>query len=167
MVLRLVLLVMLGMPARLLAEDEAGHAHGVDTRGDKGMGFSHDKVAHHFGLTKNGGFITAEVKDQADLEKAKPMITGHFAHIGDAFKKGDFTLPMLIHDRVPPGARTMKKLKAEINYAFRETPQGGRIDITTDNAKALKAIHRFLKFQIKDHRTGDSTAVAEALPRTP
>jgi len=51
----------------LQAQDHSHHDHaheaGVDSRGDEGMGFSHDKVAHHFGLTRSGGFITAEVKD--------------------------------------------------------------------------------------------------------
>jgi hypothetical protein len=32
--------------------------------------------------------------------------------------------------------------------------------MTTANPKALRAIHQFLAFQIKDHRTGDSAAVA-------
>jgi hypothetical protein len=128
------------MTARpVFAQDPDQHAHGVDTRGDKGMGFSHDMVAHHFGLTKTGGFI---------------------AHIADAFKAGDFSLPLFIHDRVPPGVPEMKKLKAEIEYDFHETPQGGRIDITTANPKALRAVHQFLAFQTKDHRTGDSSAVA-------
>jgi hypothetical protein len=154
------LMVVMMIAAPVLAEGTNEHAKAVDTRGDKGMGFSHDMVVHHFGLTKNGGFITAEVKEPANAEKAKPMITGHFAHIADAFKDGDFSLPMFIHDRVPPGVPEMKKLKSEIDYVFHETPMGGRIDITTANPRALHAVQRFLAFQIKDHRTGDSTAVA-------
>ncbi|HXN40703.1 MAG TPA: hypothetical protein VN918_02860, partial [Myxococcaceae bacterium] len=35
------------------------HFTGVNERGDVGMGFSHQKTVHHFGLTKNGGFISA------------------------------------------------------------------------------------------------------------
>jgi hypothetical protein len=158
MLRKVILIAFLVVAAPILAQS-AEHARGVDTRGDKGMGFPHDKVTHHFGLTKTGGFIAAQVKDPADLDAAKPMITGHFAHIADAFKDGDFSLPMFIHDREPPGVPQMKKLKAEINYDFHETPQGGRIDITTSNPKALQAIHQFLAFQIKDHRTGDSVAV--------
>jgi hypothetical protein len=160
MILRGALIVLMAAAGPVFAQSTEEHAHGVDARGDKGMGFSHDMVAHHFGLTKTGGFITAEVKDPANVEKAKPMITGHFAHIADAFKDGDFSLPMFIHDRVPPGVPEMKRLKSEINYDFHETPQGGRIDITTANPKALRAVHQFLAFQIKDHRTGDSTAIS-------
>ena len=39
------------------------HAAGVDQRGDKAMGFDHDKTAHHFALTADGGTISAEVLD--------------------------------------------------------------------------------------------------------
>jgi hypothetical protein len=31
--------------------------------------------------------------------------------------------------------------------------------ISSADAKALAAIHRFLQFQIQEHKTGDSTAV--------
>jgi hypothetical protein len=137
---------------------EHAHADGVDSRGDQGMGFSHDKVAHHFGLTRSGGFITAEVKDQADAGSAA-QVRMHFSHIAVAFKRGDFDLPMFIHGREPPGVPLMKKLKDQIKYEMQETPLGGRIAITTANPKAVEAIHRFLEFQIRDHRTGDSTEV--------
>jgi len=115
-------------------------------------------VAHHFGLTRTGGFITAEVKDGADAASAG-AVRQHFNHIAVAFKQGDFDLPMFIHGREPPGVRVMKKLKSEIDYQLQATPLGGRIAITTANRKAIAAIHRFLEFQIRDHRTGDSLAV--------
>ena len=53
----------------------------------------------------------------------------------------------------------MKTLKSEINYDLQDTALGGRIAITTTNPKAIDAIHRFLRFQIQDHRTGDSTDI--------
>lgn len=66
---------------------------------------------------------------------------------------------MRIHDRVPPGVPTMKDSKSRIEWKFAETPGGGRVRITTEDAKALAAIHEFLRFQIEDHRTGDPTEV--------
>jgi hypothetical protein len=159
---RLALILPIVVSASLHAQEHSNHDHrheaGVDSRGDQGMGFSHDKVAHHFGLTRAGGFITAEVKDPADAASAED-IRKHFNHIAVAFKHGDFDLPMFIHGRVPPGVPLMKKLKNEINYELQGTPLGGRIAITTTNPKAIDAIHRFLEFQIQDHRTGDSTVV--------
>jgi hypothetical protein len=71
---------------------------------------------------------------------------------------------MFIHAKSPPGVATMKKRKAFIKYRFKETERGGRIAISTANPKALQAVHRFLRFQIGDHRTGDSVAISESLP---
>jgi hypothetical protein len=53
----------------------------------------------------------------------------------------------------------MAKLKDRITYKYAETPKGGRVNITTSDAEALKAVHAFLKFQIADHKTGDSLEV--------
>jgi hypothetical protein len=36
---------------------------------------------------------------------------------------------------------------------------GGLVRLRTENAEALAAIHEFLRFQIKDHQTGDSLEV--------
>ena len=49
----------------------------------------------------------------------------------------------------------MKQLKAEITYKFEETKRGGRVRITSSDGDAVKAIQEFLKFQIKEHNTGD------------
>jgi hypothetical protein len=68
---------------------------------------------------------------------------------------------MLIHAQTPPGAPVMKRLKAAIQYQFENTERGGRVRIATRNAAARAAIHEFLRFQIADHRTGDSGKVEQ------
>jgi hypothetical protein len=102
--------------------------------------------------------IIANTSDPKD-GKSRTAIVNHFRHIASAFKKGDFDMPMFIHDRVPPGVPRMKKHAAEIDYHAEETETGARVVVTTKNEDALAAIHEFLKFQIEDHRTGDSTSV--------
>jgi hypothetical protein len=138
--------------------DTHSHAAGVDRRGDEGMGFSHQTTAHHFTLTGDGGVISAEALDPADTS-TRDSIRVHFAHIALAFSTGDFDLPMFIHDRMPPGGDTMKRLSAKISYRTEDTPRGARLVIKTGNAEALAAIHDFLRFQIADHRTGDSPEI--------
>ena len=137
-----------------------GHAHaaGVNRRGDEGMGFSHRTTAHHFTLTGDGGVISAEALDPEDTA-SRDSIRGHLAHIAHAFSTGDFDLPTFIHDRMPPGVDTMKRLRAKISYRADDTPRGARVIIRTGNAEALAAVHDFLRFQIADHRTGDSPEV--------
>jgi hypothetical protein len=148
------------MPA-LAADDcpeHSAHAAKVDAKGDQAMGFSHEKTAHHFVLTSKGGMIIATTDDPKDT-KSRTAIVGHFRHIAAAFKKGNFDMPMFIHDRIPPGVPEMKRLAAQIDYRVEETDTGGRVVITTADSTAVAAIHDFLRFQIDDHRTGDSPAI--------
>jgi hypothetical protein len=74
------------------------------------------------------------------------------------FTNGDFSTPMFIHDGVPPGTTTMKLLKAAIHYRYEEMPSGGRVCIETEDPVAVAAIQDFLRFQITEHKTGDSVS---------
>ncbi len=76
--------------------------------------------------------------------------------IAERFSQGDFAIPMFIHATIPPGIETMERLNKRISYLVRNTTGGAEIRITADDAEALLAVHEFLKFQITDHRTGDS-----------
>jgi hypothetical protein len=131
------------------------HPDGVKRRGEAVMGFSHAKTAHHFLLKPDGGVIQVEAKEANDIA-SRDQIRRHLKHIAKKFSEGDFAAPMLIHAQTPPGVPAMRSLKAEIKYEFEESERGGRIRISTNTQEAVKAIHEFLRFQIKDHQTGDS-----------
>jgi hypothetical protein len=77
------------------------------------------------------------------------------------FSSGEFSIPMFVHDQVPPGVPVMKEKHAEISYSSEELPAGGRVRIQTENRDALDAVHDFLRFQIEDHHTGDTTEVTD------
>jgi hypothetical protein len=130
----------------------------MNERGEKGMGFSQATTTHHFLLNSNGGVIQVEVKDSADATN-RNEIRMHLGHIAKAFQSGDFDIPMFVHDTVPPGVPEMKRLRKTIQYSFEETPNGGRVVISSANKEALEAIHRFLRFQIEEHKTGDGMDV--------
>jgi TusA-related sulfurtransferase len=134
------------------------HLSGVNARGDKAMGFSHEKATHHFHLFTDGESIEIASNDPADTENQK-AIRDHLSMIATKFSNGDFTIPMFIHDTVPPGAETMKRLNSKIRYVVSNTAGGAQIRITSDDIDAIQAIHDFLKFQIEDHRTGDPLEV--------
>ena len=134
-------------------------------RGDEGMGFSHDKTTHHFLLLKDGGVIQVNVNDPKD-DATRSRIRMHLSHVGEMFSAGDFDVPMFIHDTTPPGVPTMTKLHTEIHYRYQQTDSGGKIMIETANPKALEAVHEFLRFQITEHKTGDSTELTDASQRT-
>lgn len=118
------------------------------------MGFSHETTTHHFRLTSSGGAIEVTANDPNDA-KSREQIRMHLTHITKLFSAGDFNVPMFIHDTNPPGAVTMSKLRDQIQYQLKETPQGATIRIFSKNKEAVEAIHQFLRFQIADHKTGD------------
>jgi hypothetical protein len=136
----------------------AGHHAQVDARGDKVMGFDHERTTHHFLLSAAGGSIEVTA-NRAEDKESRDAIRGHLAHIAKMFSEGDFEAPMLIHDRIPPGVDAMKRKKAGIQWKYEELENGGRIAATAKDPEALSAIHEFLRFQIADHHTGDPGTV--------
>jgi len=130
----------------------------MNERGEKGMGFSQTATTHHFFLNASGGVIQVEANDAADTAN-RDKIRMHLGHIAQAFKNGDFDIPMLVHDTVPPGVAEMKALREKIQYSYEEKANGGRVVIYSKDKDAIEAIHRFLRFQIEEHKTGDSTEV--------
>jgi len=146
------------MPAQPMTGMSGMQDEKMNERGDHVMGFDHTKTTHHFRLLPDGGAIEV-VANSAQDKESRDQIRMHLGHIAKMFAAGDFKAPMLIHDQVPPGVPTMQKLKGEIQYHYEETEQGARIRISTNNSEALRAIHEFLQFQIKEHKTGDSLEI--------
>jgi hypothetical protein len=136
------------------------HQAVVEAHGDQAMGFPHDKTSHHFRLAADGGTIEVTVNDSGDNAN-KTEIRFHLSHIAMMFASGDFSTPMFIHDSIPPGVTTMKLMKSGINYADEETPLGGRVQIKSSDPIAVASIHDFMRFQIKEHQTGDALEVAQ------
>jgi len=128
-------------------------------RGEKGMGFSQTATMHHFLLKPDGGVIAVSAKDAKDTG-ARDQIRMHLSHIAHAFSAGDFDIPMFVHDQEPPGVPVMKRLAKEIRYEFRETDRGGEVAISSKSSEAVQAIHDFLVFQIREHKTGDPVTEA-------
>jgi hypothetical protein len=163
--LLLALMLPLALTARAQQPTDQHHNHqrrvdGVNERGDHEMGFSHEKTTHHFRLTADGGAIEVTANDPTDAASQEQIKT-HLYHIARMFKEGDFSAPMFIHGEAPAGVPVMKRLSSDITYTFETIELGGRVRVVTANAEALEAIHGFLRYQIKDHQTGDSLEVGK------
>jgi hypothetical protein len=124
----------------------------LKARGALAMGFDQDKTTHHFEVTPSGGVIRVEVNDAADARNLD-AIRAHLTHIAAAFGEGLFDKPLATHAEMPPGVDVMQALKAEIAYRFASLPRGGEVRITTSDSRALAAIHEFLHYQIREHKT--------------
>lgn len=155
------------MPLALLVSTGAGqnsadHHAGVVQRGEShdGMGFSQTTTTHHFFLTNNGGIIQVTTNNPNDSNQIS-TIQMHLKHIARVFSEGNFSIPHFVHDQTPPGVETMKRLQSSIRYSAEMLNTGAKIVIETASPEAVSAIHDFLRFQIKDHETGDPLDVGK------
>jgi hypothetical protein len=130
----------------------------LESRGNAAMGFEQSKTTHHFLLKSDGGAIQVQANDPQDTVSLG-QIRKHFHRIAAAFAAGGFQIPMMVHNTLPPGANTMKRLSGKIQYTYVETPIGARVVIKTADPSALDAIHDFLRYQIREHETGDSETI--------
>lgn len=131
------------------------HHEMVMKQGEQAMGFSQTATVHHFLTDAKGGTIQVEAQDPKDT-KSRDEIRMHLGHIAKAFAEGDFDIPMFVHDtNAVPGVPDMQRLKSEIRYRYVDTKLGGKVEITSSNPEAIAAVHKFLAFQIEEHRTGD------------
>ena len=146
--------------ASVAAESQDRHAQ-MMARGEHAMGFDQDKTTHHFYLYDDGGAIEITVKNEKD-RVSLDAIRSHLPHIATLFASGDFSVPGFIHDRAVPGSAVMTQNKDRIAYVYQDIANGGRVRITTRAARALMGVHEFLRFQITDHKTGDSLEVTRS-----
>ena len=87
------------------------HQADVEKHGDEAMGFPHDQTTHHFRLYSDGGAIEVTVNDAKDSQNMQ-AIRSHLMHIATTFSNGEFSIPMFVHDQVPPGVPAMKEKHA-------------------------------------------------------
>jgi hypothetical protein len=153
----LILVVLMSLVMMAQTDD---HHTGVVQRGEShaGMDFSQTTTTHHFILTPNGGIVQVTANDAKNTDQVG-TIQMHLKHIAEMFSEGNFSIPHFVHDQNPPGVPTMKELKGAIHYTAEMIENGARVKITTDSPDGITAIHDFLRFQIKDHQTGDSLNV--------
>jgi len=156
---RVVAILLLFLPTLLAAQTDAHHS-GVEQRGEShaGMGFSQSSTTHHFILTANGGIVQVTANEATNKELID-TIQMHLGHIAEMFSAGNFSIPHFVHDQTPPGVPTMQKLKSAIHYSAEPLANGGRVKIETSSPEGISAVHDFLRFQIKDHETGDPITV--------
>lgn len=132
--------------------------HGADTafaamqrRGKQAMGVDQYTSTHHFDALPDGGRI--ELQRDVDDSAGVMQIRSHLQEIVKAFGSGDFNTPAFVHMQEVPGTKVMATKRAAITYTYRELPRGGEVRIQTKDPDAVAAIHEFLAFQRKDHRT--------------
>jgi hypothetical protein len=117
---------LLASAAAAAAVQQQHDSTATNDRGAHVMGFDQSKTTHHFTLTKTGGIIQVQANDPSD----------------------DFTDPHEVHAETPPGVPEMKSRKDKISYQYESIAKGAKVIITTQDPKALEAVHDYLRYQI-------------------
>jgi hypothetical protein len=137
------------------------HTGTVESRGDQAMGFAQARTRHTFVTRRDGGTIRVVADDATDAAGIAQIRT-HLREIAQAFAAGDFSKPEFIHDKDPPGAEVMRRLKDRIRYEYVEIPAGAEVSLRSRDPRAVRAIHDFLAMQIREHQTGDPMPAGHA-----
>lgn len=134
------------------ARDSADSAFAlVQTRGHEAMGVDQYTSAHRFEPLPDGGRISLQ-RNRSDSAGVS-QIRAHMRTIAAAFSRGDFSLPGFVHDRDVPGTAVMAASRSRISYTADTLPGGAQMRIESADTAAISAIHEFLDFQRRDHRS--------------
>jgi hypothetical protein len=128
----------------------------VQSRGAAVMGVDQYTSAHVFEDLPDGGRIVLERKD-ATASAGVATIRAHMRAIAEAFGRGDFTAPGMVHMTKVPGTDVMAAKRDAIRYSVADHPAGAEVRLTTSDSAAITAIHEFLAFQRMDHRAAGHT----------
>jgi hypothetical protein len=123
----------------------------VQARGHTAMGVDQYTSFHRFEPLPDGGRITLQ-RNQDD-SAGTAQIRAHMRKIAAAFRAGDFTLPGFVHNQEVPGTAIMAARRSRITYTADTVPRGGSVRIRSDDSGAIVAVHQFLSFQRRDHRS--------------
>jgi hypothetical protein len=129
-------------------QDDSSFA-ALKERGRTAMHVDQDRAVHHFDALPDGGRI--ELQSTTDDSTAIAGIRAHFKEIERAFRKGDFAIPMFVHDKPVPGTAVMAAKKDRITYTRRDLARGAELRLRTTDPEALEAIHEFMAFQREEH----------------
>ena len=130
----------------------------MNARFSKALGVPLDKVTLHFYLVKNGGVIELTAKDPNDTATINAL-QKYLQTQKDLWEKGKETAVTDVHGKFPESAATMRRLRNEITFYMAKTDNGGVLRMFSINEQARNAIQEYFKFEIAEHKTGDSPTV--------
>jgi len=125
----------------------------LQERGAAAMGVDQYTSSHVFEPLPDGGRIVLQ-RDSVDLAGTE-TIRAHMRDIAQRFSAGDFSIPGMVHAMEVPGTAVMAARRASIRYVTDTLPRGAQVRIITTDSVARAAVHEFLRFQRRDHRTKD------------
>lgn len=136
----------------LMATADADSSYqAMDHRHGAVVGVDPSSLTHRFVSTPDGGDVVLERKAGDTI--AIVQIKTHLQGIAHAFSTGDFTTPAFVHEKSADGADVMAKKGGAITYTVVDSPEGAVLRMRTTDTEALDAIHAFIDFQNREHKT--------------
>jgi hypothetical protein len=129
------------------AQTKQEHVH---HQGHGVMPFDLAKTTHIFRMTDSGGVERVIVKDATEKDQV-PLIQQHLRHEAEAFQRGDYSDPALLHGANMPGLKDLQAGAARIKVSYSALPTGAEITFETKDLHLLTAIHRWFGAQLSEH----------------
>lgn len=148
--------ILLFVPSLLAAQHS--HQHGdtafaaMQSRGKSAMGVDQYTSHHVFESLPDGGRI--ELQAAPGDTAGTHGIRAHMREIASLFAKGNFDVPGFVHAQKVDGTAIMRARHGSIHYVASDLPRGAQVRIITKDSAAIAAVHDFLAFQRREHRTG-------------
>lgn len=154
------LLLTLTLPGSVLHAQTTDHHHdstakkdtafvALQERGKRAMGVDQYTSTHRFDALPDGGRI--ELQRNMDDSVGIAQIRAHIREITEAFRKGDFSTPAMVHMKQVPGTRVMAERRSVVTYESHDLPRGAELRMKTSDPEALRTIHEFMAFQRGEH----------------
>lgn len=123
----------------------------LQQRGGVYMGVDQEKSAHRFDSYPDGGRI--QLVSTTGDSAAIAAIRQHFETIAGQFQAGDFQTPFAVHDEKVPGTDVMAARRSAIRFELERLPGGAALRLRTTDAAVVRAIHQFMAYQRREHRS--------------
>ena len=134
-----------GTAARAETKQEQVHQMSHDV-----MPFDLAKTTHIFRMTDSGGVERIIVKDESDKDQVA-LIQRHLQHEAEAFQRGDYSDPIMLHGEDMPGLKDLETEAAQISVRYSALPDGAEITFETADLHLLTAIHKWFGAQLSEH----------------
>ena len=134
------------VPGRTAPENRA-----EEPRRSPGLfGFDREAATPRIILSRTGGAIRVTVNDPEDAQMAG-QIGIRLRNAATQFAHGNFSTPLQTYGQTSPGVRTMRQLHDKIVFTAHAIDGGGELILSSEDAKAVEAIHQFLRSQSQGH----------------
>ena len=126
----------------------------ISARLSRALGVPVDRITLHFYLVKAGGVTEITAKDPQDAA-AVAAIQKYLQNQKELWEKGKDPV-VEVHSKPPESVATLRKMRNEITFYVAKTDTGGVLRMFSINDQARTAIQDFMRFEIAEHKTGDS-----------